>query len=66
VALAFVPSDAGLLALQAKVVAAPRKLPSLPLFGRLPGPVWALVPIAWIVIVVFAIRFLADTATGLT
>jgi len=66
VALPFIPSDAGLLVLQAGVVAAPKPLPSLPLFRRLRGPAWALVPIASIVVVVFAIRFLSDTATGLT
>ena len=65
-ALPFIPSDASLLVLQAGVVAAPKRLPSLPLFRRLRGPAWALVPIASIVVVVFAIRFLADTATGLT
>ena len=65
-ALPFIPSDASLLVLQAGVVAAPKALPSLPLFRRLRGPAWALVPIASIVVVVFAIRFLSDTATGLT
>jgi len=66
VALPFVPSDAGLLALQAAVVAAPRPAPRLALFERLRGPVWAVVPVASIVVVVFAIRFLSDTATALT
>ena len=33
---------------------------------RLRGPAWALVPIGSIVLVVFAIRFVSDTATGLT
>src|SRR5205823_6473146 len=56
----------GLLVLQAGVVAAPRALPSLPLLRRVRGPAWALVPIGSIVVVVFAIRFLSDTATGLT
>ena len=65
-ALPFIPSDAALLALQAGVVAAPRPLASLPLFRRLHGPAWALVPIGSIVVVVFAIRFVSDTATGLT
>lgn len=65
-ALPFIPSDAGLLVVQAGVVAAPRALPSQPLFRRLRGPAWALVPIGSIVVVVFAIRFLSDTATGLT
>jgi hypothetical protein len=66
VALPFIPSDAGLLALQASVVAAPRPAPKLALFERLRGPVWAIVPVASIVVVVFAIRFLSDTATALT
>jgi hypothetical protein len=66
VALPFIPSDAGLLALQAGVVAAPRALPRVRLFERLSGPAWALVPIASIVVVIFAIRYVSDTATGLT
>jgi len=66
VALPFVPSDAGLLALQAVVVAAPRAVPRIPRLERFRGPGWALVPIASIVVVVFAIRFVSDTATGLT
>jgi hypothetical protein len=66
VALPFLPSDAGLLALQAGVVMAPRARPSVPVLERVRGPAWALVPIASIVAVVFAIRFVSDTATGLT
>ena len=65
-ALPFVPSDAGLLALQAAVVAAPREAPKLPFFERLRGPAWAIVPVASIVVVIVAIRFLSDTATALT
>lgn len=65
-ALPFVPSDAGLLLLQAGVVAAPRRAPRLALLERVRGPLWAIVPIASIVLVVFAIRFVSDTATGLT
>lgn len=65
-ALPFAPSDAGLLLLQAGVVAAPRRPPDLRLARRLHGPAWALVPLASIVVVVFAIRFLSDTATALT
>ncbi len=65
-ALAFVPSDAGLLALQAGVVAAPRAASRMPSLRRLHGRGWALVPIASIVAVIFAIRFASDTATGLT
>jgi hypothetical protein len=66
VALPFVPSDAGLLALQAVVVAAPRQAPRIALFERLRGPAWAIVPVASIVVVVFAVRFVSDTATALT
>jgi hypothetical protein len=66
VALPFVPSDAGLLALQAAVVAVPRQAPRIALFERLRGPAWAIVPVGSIVVVVFAIRFLSDTATALT
>jgi hypothetical protein len=66
VPLPFLPSDAGLLALQASVVAAPREAPRIPALERLRGPVWALIPVASIVVVVFAIRFVSDTATGIT
>ncbi len=55
-----------MLALQAGVVAAPRAAPRLAPAERLRGPAWALVPIGSIVVVVFAIRFASDTATGLT
>lgn len=65
-ALPFIPSDAGLLALQAGVVAAPRRAPALPQLDRFRSPTWAAVPIASIVVVVFAIRYVSDTATGLT
>jgi len=64
--LPFIPSDAGLLLLQAGVIAAPRPAPKFPWLERVRGPVWALVPIGSIVVVVFAIRFVSDTATGLT
>ena len=64
--LAFIPSDAGLLALQAGVVAAPRRAPETRLLTRLRSPVWAAIPIASIVGVIFAIRYVSDTATGLT
>jgi hypothetical protein len=66
VALPFVPSDAAMLALQAGVVAAPRPVARLRIAERLHGPAWALVPAASIVVVIFAIRFVSDTATGLT
>ena len=65
-ALPFIPSDAGLLALQAGVVLGPRPVPRVARLERLRGPAWALVPLASIVLVVFAIRFVSDTATGLT
>jgi hypothetical protein len=65
-ALPFVPSDAGLLALQAGCVAAPRAVPRLDWVRRFRGRGWALVPIGSIVVVVFAIRYVSDTATGLT
>jgi hypothetical protein len=66
VALPFIPSDAGLLLVQAGVVAAPRSVPHIPQLERFRGPAWALVPIGSIVVVVFAIRYISDTATGLT
>jgi hypothetical protein len=66
VALPFIPSDAGLLVLQAGAVAAPRAVPRLRIFDRVSGPAWALVPIGSIVVVIFAIRYVSDTATGLT
>jgi hypothetical protein len=66
VALGFIPSDAGLLALQAGVVLGPRAVPRLRLADRVQGRGWALVPIASIVGVVFLIRFAADSATGFT
>jgi hypothetical protein len=66
VALPFIPSDAGLLLLQAGVVAAPRPAPRVAWLERVRGPAWAAVPIVSIVLVVFAIRFVSDTATGLT
>ncbi len=65
-ALPFIPSDAGLLALQAGVVAVARPAADFPLFARMRSRLWALIPIASIVIVVFAIRYVSDTATGLT
>jgi hypothetical protein len=66
VALPFIPSDAGLLALQAAVVAAPRAVTRPPWMERFRGRGWALVPIGSIVVVIFAIRYVSDTATALT
>jgi hypothetical protein len=66
VALGFIPSDAGLLALQAGVVLGPRAVPRLRLADRVQGRGWALVPIASIIGVVFVIRYASDSATGFT
>ncbi len=65
-ALGFIPSDAGLLVLQAAIVVAPRTPPRASWINRLRGPVWAAIPIASIVGVVFAIRFVSNTANALT
>ncbi len=64
--LGFVPSDAGLLALQAGMVAAPRAASGVQWLQRFRGRGWALVPIGSIVLVIFAIRYVSDTANGLT
>ena len=55
-ALAFVPSDAVMLAVQAGVVAAPRRPPEIPWIRKMSGPAWALIPIGSIIGVIFAIR----------
>ncbi len=65
-ALPFIPSDAAMLVVQAGVVAAPRVGPGLEPLKRLRGRGWALVPLASIVAVIFAIRYVSDTANGLT
>ncbi|MGO9975504.1 MAG: hypothetical protein ACLP01_22435 [Solirubrobacteraceae bacterium] len=65
-ALPFIPSDAGLLALQAGVVAAPRKVGPIRQLQRLRGPGWAIIPVASIVGVIYAIRYASGTATWLT
>src|ERR1700735_1050520 len=65
-ALPFIPSDGVAIALQAAVVATPRPVPRLKIAERLRGPAWALVPIGSIVVVIFAIRYVNSTATGLT
>ncbi|HTW11679.1 MAG TPA: hypothetical protein VME01_02960 [Solirubrobacteraceae bacterium] len=67
-ALPVIPSDAGMLALQAGVVAAPRALaPHWALrLRRLRGRGWALIPVASIIGVIFMIRFSSGTATWLT
>jgi hypothetical protein len=64
--LGFIPSDAAVLIVQAGVVAAPRRPPRPAWITRLSGPVWAIIPIASIVGVIFAIRYASSTATGLT
>jgi hypothetical protein len=66
VALPFIPSDAGLLLLQAGVVAAPRPVARLAWLQRFRGRGWALVPIGSIVVVVFAIKYVSSTANWLT
>lgn len=66
-ALPFLPSDAGLLILQAAVVAAPRPLARpVALLARVRGWGWALIPVGSIVVVIFTIRFVSDTASALT
>jgi hypothetical protein len=65
-ALPFVVSDAALLTLQAACVAAPKPPPRVKFLERFHGPGWALVPIGSIVVVIFAIRYVNDTATALT
>ncbi len=65
-ALPFIPSDAVMLAVQAGVVAAPRRAPEPAILRRLSGPAWAIIPIGSIVGVVFAIRYVSATATGIT
>jgi hypothetical protein len=52
--------------MQAGCVAAPRDVPRLRIAERLRGPLWALVPVGSILVVIFGIRYLNDTATGLT
>jgi hypothetical protein len=65
-ALPFLPSDAGLIALQAGVVVAPRLAPGVRRLDRFHGPGWALVPVASIIGVIFAIRYVSATADWLT
>jgi hypothetical protein len=66
VALPFIPSDAGMLALQAATVAAARPIARPAWMDRFRGRGWAFVPIGSIVLVIFAIRYVSDTATALT
>lgn len=67
IALPFVPSDACMLAVQAGIVAAPRAdPPGLAWLRRLGGRWWSLVPLGSVVVVIFAIRGVSQTATGLT
>ena len=55
-----------MLAVQAGCVLAPRVPPGAQRLRRMAGRGWAVVPLASIVLVVFAIRYVNDTATGLT
>src|ERR1700727_2461591 len=55
-----------MLAVQAGVVAAPRSIERVKWLERFRGRGWALVPIGSIVVVIFAIRYVSGTATGLT
>ncbi|MDQ6779297.1 MAG: hypothetical protein M3071_24425 [Actinomycetota bacterium] len=65
--LPFVISDGAVLAVQAAIVAAPRAdPPGLDRLRRLGGRWWALVPLGSIVVVIFAIDGVSQTATGLT
>lgn len=67
VTLPFVPSDACIIAVQAGIVAAPSAdPPGLEWLHRLGGRWWSLVPLGSIVVVIFAIRGVSQTATGLT
>jgi hypothetical protein len=69
-ALPFVPSDAGLLVMQAGVVLAPRAVkPDAAIerwLRRFRSPAWAAIPVASIVGVIFAIRFASQTADWLS
>ena len=65
-ALPFVLSDAGLLAVQAGVVAGPRAVPTPGWISRLRGRGWAIVPVASIIGVIFMIRYTSSSATWLT
>jgi hypothetical protein len=65
-ALPFIPSDASVLALQAATVLGPRPIARPAWMDRFQGRGWAFVPIGSIVVVIFAIRYVSDTATGLT
>jgi hypothetical protein len=68
VALGLIPSDAGLLCLQAGVVAAPRALdPRVSeKLARFRGRGWALIPVGSIVGVIFAIQAVSGIADFLT
>ena len=65
-ALAFVPSDAALIGLQAGCVAAPRLAPGIERLDRFHGRGWAVVPVASIIGVIFLIRYASGTADWLT
>jgi len=65
-ALAFIPSDAAVLVLQAGVVLAPRRPPEVGWIRRFRHPAWAVIPIASIVGVIYMIRYASSSATGIT
>ncbi|HET9720110.1 MAG TPA: hypothetical protein VFP55_08545 [Solirubrobacteraceae bacterium] len=68
-ALPFIPSDAGLLIMQAGVVLAPRAVNQDAAIhrwlSRFRSPAWALIPVGSIVGVIFAIRYASQTANWL-
>ncbi len=64
--LGFIPSDAAILIVQAGCVAAPRRPPRPDWMQRVSGPAWAIIPVASIIGVIFAIQYASGTASGLT
>jgi hypothetical protein len=68
--LGFIPSDAVVLAVQAGMVAAPRRVTGQRSFGRWlerrQSRWWAAIPLGSIVVVIFAIDLASGTADGLT
>jgi hypothetical protein len=68
VALPFIPSDAAMLIVQAACVATPRRLSERwrGALRRFRGPGWALIPVGSIIGVIFAIRYVSQTANWLT
>ena len=68
--LGFIPSDAVVLAVQAGMVAAPRRVVGEGAFGRWlerrQSRWWALIPVGSIVVVIVAIDLASGTANGIT